>query len=191
MKNKILNILLFLLSIIAVVIIVIIILKYNERNENETQLKEVVSEINEDIQENQNEEIPYVEYKGYQVIGIIKIEKINIEYPILIECTSESMNISVARFGNGKVNEEGNLCIAGHNYLNGTMFGKLNKLEIGDEISVLDLYGNTVNYTVFDRYITNPNDTSVLESTNEDKKEITLITCINGNKNRLIIKATN
>ncbi len=188
-KIKISNILLLVLIIVAIGLIVVIGIKYNERNKNEQNLVEVISYVNDNIQEDTQTEIPYIQYEGYQVIGIVEIPKINIEYPILIESTKDALEKSIARFGNGKVNEVGNLCLAGHNYINGTMFGKIDKLENGDEISILDLHGNKVIYTVFDKYVTDPNDNKVTESINNQSKEVTLITCINGNKDRLIVKA--
>lgn len=189
-KVKISNVLLLILIIIALILITVLGIKFYKRNENEKNIKEVVSQINENIeQKDTNEQIPYIDYQGYQVIGTIQIPKINIEYPILSETTKDSLNKSITRFGNGKVNEVGNLSLAGHNYINGSMFGKINELEIGDEIFILDLYGNKITYKIFDKYITDPNDTKVLESIEEDKKEVTLITCINRNVNRLIVKA--
>ena len=184
------NILLLILIISAIVLIAIIGVKYRERRKNEEAVKEVVSQINNDVQNgNDDNQIPYIEYEGYQVIGTIQISKINIEYPILIETNEDSLEKSITRVGNGKVNEIGNLTLSGHNYLDGSMFGKIDKLEKDDEIYILDLYGNKQKYKVFDKYITNPNDVSVLESIETGKKEVTLVTCTNGNKNRLIIKA--
>lgn len=188
-KIKVSTILLFILIVIAIVITIMIIKRFDERRKNEEEIKEVISEVTENIQQDSDKEIPYIEYNGYQVIGTIQIEKINIEYPILIESTEDTLKKSIARFGNGKVNEIGNLCLAGHNYINGKMFGKINKLENGDEISILDLHGNKVNYTVFEKFVTNPDDKSVIEPVEKNRKEITLITCIHGNKDRLIIRA--
>lgn len=188
-KIKISNILLFILMITAIVLIVFICIRYSERNKNEEAVKAVVAEV-ENIPETENEEsTPYIEYEGYQVIGTIKIEKIGIEYPILVESTEESLEKSITRVGNGRVNEIGNLSLAGHNYIDGSMFGKIDELEINDTITILDLHGNEVTYQIFDSYITNPNDVSVLEAREENKREVTLITCVNGNKNRLILKA--
>lgn len=196
-KFKISNILLLALIAIAIVLITLLVIKYRERSINEEKLKEVVLEISEETtkenQENEGEyteEIPYIEYEGYQVIGKINIAKINLEYPILIESTEESLKKSISRFGDGKVNEIGNLCLAGHNYINGAMFGDINKLENGDEIEITDLHGNKVTYTVFDKFITDPNDTTVTKSVEEGRREITLITCIHGNKDRLIVRAS-
>lgn len=188
-KITISNILLFVLIIIAIIIVVLIAIEYSKRYKNEENIKEVMSEVYENVQKENNKEIPYIEYEGYQVIGTVKIPKINIEYPILIESTKDSLKKSIARFGNNEVNEIGNLCLAGHNYIDGSMFGKINQLEKEDQIYISDLYGNEVSYKIFNKYITNPNDDTVLESVNKEKREITLITCINGNKDRLIIKA--
>lgn len=189
-KVKISNILLLILVIIAIILIITIGKIISNRNKNDENLKQVISQVNENIQNDVDGEIPYIEYDGYQVIGTIQISKIDLEYPILIETTENSLRKSITRFGNGKVNEVGNLCLAGHDYINHSMFGDINKLENGDGILITDLYGNKVTYTVFDKYTTDPNDTSVLESIDITKREITLITCINGNQDRLIIRAT-
>lgn len=189
-KVKFSNILLLILVIIAIILIVTIGKIISNRNQNDENLKQVISQVNESIQTDADGEIPYIEYQGYQVIGLIQISKINLEYPILIETTQDSLTKSITRFGNGEVNGVGNLCLAGHDYINNSMFGGINKLENGDEILITDLYGNKVTYTIFDKYTTNPDDTSVLESIDSSKREVTLITCSNGNKDRLIIRAT-
>lgn len=184
------NILLLILIISAIILIIIIGIDFNKHRKNEEAVKEVVSQINNDVQKgNDDNQIPYIEYEGYQVIGTIQISKINIEYPILIETSEDSLEKSITRVGNGKVNEIGNLALSGHNYLDGTMFGKIDQLEKDDEISILDLKGNKVTYKIFDIFVTDPNDVSVLEPVEKDVREVTLITCTNGNRNRLIIKA--
>ena len=189
-KIEISNILLLILVLIAIILIVTIGRIISNRNQNDENLKQVISQVNENIQTDTDGEIPYIEYQGYQVIGLIQISKINLEYPILIETTKDSLTKSITRFGNGEVNGVGNLCLAGHDYINNSMFGGINKLENGDEILITDLYGNKVTYTVFDKYTTNPDDTSVLESVDSNKREVTRITWSNGNKDRLIIRAT-
>ena len=130
-----------------------------------------------------------MEYKGYKVVGIIEIPSINIKYPILNKTNDNSMEYSITKFSGGEVNEIGNFVVAGHNYLNGTMFGKVDQLKIGDEIKLTNLYNNTLTYEIFDIYSTDPNDTSILESSKEGTKEVTLITCTKGQINRLITKA--
>lgn len=188
-KIRVSNILLVVFIVIAIILTILLVIRYSERNKNEKAVREVVAEV-KNISRTDEKELPYIEYGGYQVIGTIQIDKIDIEYPILIESTEDSLSKSITRVGNGKVNEVGNLTLAGHNYIDGSMFGKIDKLEKGDIISILDLYGNKVEYVISEKYITDPNDTSILECIEKDRKEITLLTCTNGNKNRLIIKAS-
>ena len=163
----------------------------------EKDLQSVVADVKEKIQQqitttSDKKEEPKevkVEYKGYNVIGILKIPEINIEYPIIDKTSSEAMKVSVTRFWGNNVNDLGNLTIAGHHYLDGTMFCNLNKLEQGSIIELTDLTGKMLQYEVFDKYIIDPNDVSCVESVEAGTREVTLITCINGRNNRLVVKA--
>lgn len=133
--------------------------------------------------------------KGYKVIGIVKIPKIEIEYPILDidtynpEETKEPMKFSIVKYWGGQVNDYGNLSIAGHNNYDGTMFGKTKKLVIGDKVELTNLNNQTVQYEIYDIFVTDPNDVTILQTKDENIREVTLITCTNGNKQRLILKA--
>ena len=188
--KKIINIFLVILTLSAIVVLGIIIFKQYEGKENSNQAIQVVAQIEEKFNniENTNKKIE-MEYKGYKVVGIIEIPCINIKYPILNKTNDNSMQYSITKFSGGEVNEIGNFVVAGHNYLNGTMFGKVDQLKIGDEIKLTDLYNNTLTYEIFDIYSTDPNDTSIIESSKEGTKEVTLITCTKGQINRLITKA--
>lgn len=123
------------------------------------------------------------------VIGIIQIDKINLNYSILSICNSDLLSISVCRFAGPMPNEVGNLCIAGHNYINNNFFGRLNELDIGDEIKIFDLSGNCVEYSIYDIYETNENDTSCTFQETNGTKIVTLITCNNISGQRLILHA--
>lgn len=188
--KKIINVFLIILTLSAIVVLGIIIFKQYEGKENSNQAIQVVAQIEEKFNniENTNKKIE-MEYKGYKVVGIIEIPCINIKYPILNKTNDNSMEYSITKFSGGEVNEIGNFVVAGHNYLNGTMFGKVDQLKIGDEIKLTDLYNNTLTYEIFDIYSTDPNDTSIIESSKEGTKEVTLITCTKGQINRLITKA--
>lgn len=130
-----------------------------------------------------------MEYKGHKVVGIIHIPKIELEYPILSETTNETLRLSITKFWGNGVNKIGNLSVAGHNNYDGTMFGKTKDLEIGDVIELTDMTKVTRQYIIYDKYITDPNDISIIEADVFGTREVTLITCSNGNKERLIIKA--
>ena len=69
------------------------------------------------------------------------------------------------------------------------MFGKLSGAEIGDEVNLKDLSGNTVTYVVYNRYVVDPTDVSCTSQLTNGQREITLITCTNYGQDRLVIKA--
>lgn len=198
MKNKIYNIILLILIVSLIIVGILIAIKYGKNQVKEQELIQVVAEVKTQIEnqettdsnqdETQKKEVA-VEYKGYNVVGMIKIPKIDIEYPILDQTTTESMKVSITKFWGNNVNDIGNFSMAGHNYLDGTMFGKTKKLELGDIIEMTDLTGKTIEYEIFDKYVIDPNDVECVKSVDSNTREITLITCTNGRKNRLIIKA--
>lgn len=197
-KLKIYKTIFYMLLIVAIVVICMIIYKYGSNQINEKESQEVVEAFsnidfsqNEEKSESQNQ----LYYKGYKVLGIIKIPKINIEYPIIEigdidpESAKKPMKLSIIKYWGENVNDYGNLSIAGHNNKDGTMFGKTKKLELGDIVELTDLKGQTIQYSIYNIFVTDPNDVSILLPKDELIREVTLITCTNGNKSRLILKA--
>lgn len=188
--KKIINIFIIILILAAIIVFGVIIYRYSQYQKNSEEAIEVVAQIEKEFEEKSGtEQKVETEYKGYGVVGIIEIPKINIKYPILNKTNDDSMQYSITKFAGGEVNSIGNFVVAGHNYLDGSMFGKVKQLEIGDEIKLTDLYNNTVTYEIFDIYSVDPNDTSILESVQENTREVTLITCTKGHVERLITKA--
>ena len=126
------------------------------------------------------------------VVGIIKIDKIALNYPIISETNEELLKISVCKFAGPMPNEIGNLCIAGHNYIDNKFFSRLNELSVGDIIEIYDLSGSKINYTIFQKQIVDSTDLTCTNQNVMGQKQITLITCSNtNNSKRLIIKAKN
>mgnify|MGYP004520575935 FL=1 len=196
LKLKIYKSIFNILLIVAVVVIGIIAYKYICEYKNERESQETVEAFSKiDFSKTTEESKEQLEYKGYKIIGIVKIPKINIEYPILEignidpENAKEPMKNSIIKYWGENVNDYGNLSIAGHNNKSGTMFGKTKNLNKGDIIELTDLEGKTIQYSIYDIFKTTPNDVSILLPKEEHVREVTLITCTNGNKQRLIIKA--
>lgn len=129
------------------------------------------------------------EVKGYKVIGKITIPKLKLDTYILNETTTKALKVSVTKLYGPGINEVGNFCIAGHNYMNDKMFGGIKKLEMGDEIILTDTYGNSVTYEVYESYKTDPKDVSSLNQETMGDREVTLITCTAGAIKRVIVKA--
>ena len=127
----------------------------------------------------------------FNIIGMIEIPKINIYYPIISESNEELLKISPCRISGPMPNEDGNLCIAGHNYDNYKFFSKVTNLKTNDEIIIHNIDGNKLTYKIFKIYEVNSKDLSPLEVSKDIKKQVTLITCNNFNSStRIIIKAS-
>lgn len=191
MKAKIYKIIFCILIISIILVIGLILIKNMQSNENEKKNQEVV-EVFSSADSTQKQELTL---NGYKVIGIIKIPAIDLEYPILEmdvsnpEEAKEPMRLAIIKYWGGDVNGYGNLSLAGHNNYNGTMFGKTKNLKIGDIVELTDLNNQTVQYQIYDIFKTDPNDVTILETKDETIREVTLITCTNGNRERLILKA--
>ncbi len=192
-KITVYKIILISLIITAIVLATLVINKNVKSNMIEKHAQEVLAEIkNREIIN--TEEIDVIqeidqEIEGYKVIGIIKIPKIDIEYLILDKTDKTSLNLSITKFWGEKINQKGNVVLAGHNNLNNKMFGKLDKLEIGDIIELTDSQMVTIKYQIFKTDIIDPNDITCILPEDENSREVTLITCTNGNKERFIVKA--
>lgn len=128
-------------------------------------------------------------YNNTQIIGFIEISKLNIYYPIFNDISDELLKISPCRFSGPLPNQNGNLCIAGHNYDNYKFFSRLYLLKNNDEIKIYDTTGNKNSYYVFDNYEVKSSDLSPLTVSYDNIKELTLVTCNNFNDNRIIVKA--
>ena len=171
---------------------IVIILNEQAEQQEEVDIEELIVDA---PAETITEEQMLVASDGsrYYTIGEVNIPTINVNYPILV--TDEEGNIdtllkiSVCKFHGPNPNEVGNLCIVGHNYKNSMFFSKVPNLVYGDIIEITDLTGKTLKYSVYDKYIVNPDQLECTSQLTDGKKEITLITCTNDNKQRHIIKA--
>lgn len=95
----------------------------------------------------------------------------------------------MCRFAGPMPNQTGNLCIAGHNYVDYKFFSRLNELEKNDVITIYDLNGNHVDYSIYKIYETNSNDTTCTFQDTKGERIVTLITCNNVNGKRLVVHA--
>lgn len=169
----------------------------------EEKLEKIVVILNSAFAEEQEidltdeaEEIPSVQMvtandgTKYYTIARISIPKINVNEAILSETTTELLKKSPCKFWGADPNKVGNFCIVGHNYRNTKFFSKVPTLEYGDIIEITDLSGKTVKYSVYDVHEVEPDDTSDTTQKTNGRTEITLITCTNDSKRRVIVKAT-
>lgn len=125
----------------------------------------------------------------YYALATINIPSIDCTYPILNHTTDELLKISPTKFWGSDPNEVGNFCIVGHNYRSDKFFSHVPELSIGDAIEITDLKGETLIYRVYDKYVVEPEDTDCTSQKTNGLKEITLITCTDDSKLRVIVKA--
>lgn len=127
----------------------------------------------------------------YYAIATINIPKLEWDepYPILDHWSNDLLKISPCKYYGADPNEVGNFCIVGHNYRNSLFFSKVPTLENGDSIEITDNYGRKINYIVYDKHVVNEDNTKDTSQVTHGKKEITIITCTNDSKNRVIVKA--
>lgn len=126
----------------------------------------------------------------FKVIGMLEIPKINLSTYILAETNTASLKESVTKLCGPNINEVGNFCIIGHNYNKITMFGNLKKIEINDTAILTNMYGQKVEYVVYDIFKVYPKEVKCLQQETYGDRELTLITCTTGAIKRLVVKLT-
>ena len=178
MKNKISKILITMgLLIIIGSLILITYSKYMENKalssfEEKIERQEVITEVNPGDE-----------------IGIIEIESVNLKNVIVESTDKKYLNHHVCHFENSAMpGEDGNFALAGHSstYYYNQVFNELHKVKIGDEI-IIKTINDEFTYTITETIVVESDEIEVLDQ-DMTKKEITLVTCTNGGKQRFIVK---
>ncbi|MBP3233884.1 MAG: class D sortase [Eubacterium sp.] len=158
-------------------------------------------QLMEDFKENVDEETPTEEISSEQatttealpdalleegVIGIIKIESIGIEYPILEGADDSVLNIGIGHLTEtAAIGAKGNAVLCGHNgSRRGIFFTPLNTVSIGDKVEIMDKMGVIHNYKIVNTRIVGPRDNSIKNTDGTEK--LTLFTCANRGTERFV-----
>lgn len=184
MKNKIAKVLILIGLVICVGSISI--KGYSKYIENKST-KSFEEEINKNI--NVSKEDDFSNVKAGDEIAIINIPSINLNTVVVESIEKQYLNHYVCHFENSAMpGENGNFSLAGHSsYRYNEVFNEAHNIKLDDEIIIKTL-NNEFTYIVKDIYEVNPEDTFVLDQDNEIK-ELTIVTCTNKGKDRLIVKA--
>lgn len=184
-------------SILIIAIIIIWQFVFS-KVEKENQIRSGEANILNDVNQSENIASPssivekkYLgliedEYKGFDVVAKLEIPEIDLDTYVLENYSTKALNISATKFWGGNPNEIGNFCIAGHNYRD---FKNTNKLVNGDVLILTDNYNGSIQYVIYDIYKVSPDQTDCLSQDTNGKKEVTLITCTQDSKKRIILKA--
>lgn len=185
------------IAILGILFCIIIYVGFGIYKENKIKLVEG----NKPVVEKVAEEIPLVPvipveieilpktYMDYEVIAKLEIPKINLETNVLKDYTTDGMKVCSSKFFGPEPNEVGNFCIAGHNYDQENMFNHLINLEKGDELYLTDNKNGKVTYSIYDIYRVKPQNTAPIGQETNGNKIVTLITCVNYSRSRLIVQA--
>lgn len=138
---------------------------------------------------NNPKEDDFSNVKNGDEIAIINIPSIKLNTVVVESIEKKYLNHYVCRFENSAMpGENGNFSLAGHSsYIYNEVFNDLHKINLDDEIIIKTL-NNEYTYIVKEIIEVKPEDTFVLDQDNE-KKEMTIVTCTDNGKNRLIVKA--
>ena len=147
-----------------------------------------VEEIKEENKNSKNEIYQNASGVTYKVCATIAIPKIRYYAPIISETSEEYLKIAPTKLFGPEPNETGNFCIAGHNYKDDRFFSDLYKLEMGDTIQLSDRQNNKLTYKVYNKFEVYEDDLSVTNQNTDGKIELTLITCTNNPRKRLVVK---
>ena len=155
-----------------------------EEGDEEVQITEI-------LQEQEPSTVEYTTNSGvnYTVESILRIPRLEINYPVIAETTEELLKISINKYWGPEPNKVGNYCVVGHNYKNKKLFGRLSEAVNGDIVELEDVDGKIVKYSVYDKFTVEPTDTSCTSQLTNGRRELTLITCTNYGTQRLVVKA--
>jgi len=189
--RKFINILIFLLIFVLYFVTFLMIYDtFRERKLN-SQEKNAVELFDKKIKKKKKEEerVYVVSYNGYTILGKLEIPKIGLSTVILKEQSYSAMNIAAVKSYGVDLNEKGGFVISGHNFRGRSVFFyNIKNLSNGNKVIITDNRAIRKEYTVYSvqRYVS-PNDVSYLAKT--DDYHVTLVTCENGGKSRIVVKA--
>lgn len=175
----------FIISILLILISIYFLINY-------FRILNINSEYSESLADTVRIQALYKDFtfddSTHPIVGQIEIPKINLNYPIFSYTSDDLLKIGICKLYGPSPNSKGNLCLAGHNYNNNKFFSNLYKLNLDDIITIYDSSNISVNYKVSEIFEVDESNTSILKQ-NTSLRELTLITCNNINKNRIILKA--
>lgn len=155
-----------------------------EKQEDETETEETGEEETEAAISEEDAAI----FAEGDVLAILEIESIELRYPVVEGCSSSNLNKAIGHMSEtAMVGSAGNCVLCGHNGSRyGEFFTKLNQVEIGDVVTLLDTEGEIHSYEVSETFVIGPYDNSI--KTQGDTEELTLFTCAERGTKRFVVK---
>lgn len=130
-----------------------------------------------------------ISYSNYTILGKLEIPTVGVSAVVLKEHTYAAMNVGAVKTYGVDLNTPGGFVISGHNFRGrSTFLYSIKNLKSGNKIYITDTQGQKLEYEVYSvQRNVSPSDTSYFNKT--DDYHVTLVTCENGGKARIIVKA--
>ena len=121
--------------------------------------------------------------------NVIEIPSCSITVPITAGIDTASLNAGAGHFTEtANIGENGNACYAGHySTIYNCIFNNLPSIKLYDIVNGYNSKGGKTEYYVISKFVTTPDNISVLTQP-EDTKDLTLVTCTENGDMRLIIQ---
>lgn len=151
------------------------------------EVKRLEIEENENVvEQNVSDEL----LKKQKVIGMIEIPAINICFPIVEGSNRANIAVAIGHMrGTSPLGGEGNCVLAGHHGgIYGKFFKDLELLQINDKVILTDDHGKVYTYNVDESFKVKPTDVYVTD--NLEGYKLTLITCQDDGKSRLVVRCS-
>lgn len=149
-----------------------------------------VEEKKEETQETPTTNSSSLHYNNrYTILGKIEIPSIGFKSVIIKENTYSAMSVGVIKTYGSDLNEPGGFVLSGHNFRGKSVFlYNIRTLKNSDKIYITDTNGRKIEYSVYsvERNVS-PTETSYMQI--YDGLHVTMVTCENGGKSRIVVKA--
>ena len=121
--------------------------------------------------------------------NVLEVPSCGIQVPLIEGVDSAALRKGAGHFTEtANIGEEGNACYAGHySTIYNCIFNNLPNVKLYDEVIGYNAKGEKTIYYVISKYVTTPDNISVLTQY-EDTKDLTLVTCSENGTRRLIIQ---
>ena len=121
--------------------------------------------------------------------NVLEVPSCDIQVPLIEGVDSAALRKGAGHFTEtANIGEEGNACYAGHySTIYNCIFNNLPNVKLYDEVIGYNAKSEKTIYYVISKYVTTPDNISVLTQY-EDTKDLTLVTCSENGTRRLIIQ---
>ena len=129
--------------------------------------------------------------KVKEYVNVLEIPQYDILAKIYPDVSRTSLAYGVGHYPQTvEVGKKGNCAIAGHSsVIYDCILNEVKNMQILDSFNVYDKNGKKHVYYVKTMKVVEPTDMYVLDTTDRNRSEFTIITCTNGGKQRLVIYA--